>query len=255
MQPLFDAHCHIDSGYRTENLPDGSGGDAAAVFGRLACGVGPGDWAAVAAAAAVWPGTTPAYGLHPWHVGENTGKDWTGLLEARLGADANAWLGEAGLDGLKTDAARQETQERVFREQLRLARRLDRRVNLHCVKAWDPFLSALDAEYLDANAGRPFIIHSFAGPHQYIDKLAGRGAYFTVGPLFSRRDSSRDRARCALIPEDRLLLESDAFLRPGCDAAAGLEHTLNWLAAARGCDPAALAAVIAATSRRIFNNE
>lgn len=201
------------------------------------------------AAAAAWPGTIPAYGLHPWYAGKTSGDDWRDALEEKLLATLGAWLGEAGLDGLKTELSPLTVQERAFREQLALAVRLDRPVNLHCVKTWEPLQNALDDVYLRGGA-RDFVVHSFAGPHQFVASLAERGAYFTVGPLFSRRD----RARSAVIPEDRLLLESDAFLVPGRDAAADLGHALEWLAKARGCAAKDMAERIAANSRRIFHH-
>lgn len=252
---LFDAHCHIDPGAASNATPDESG-TGCRVAGRLLCGVDPDDWDAVTRAAVGWPGTIAAYGLHPWHALRAAGDaGWLEGLESRLRDNPDAWLGEAGLDGLKTVEVPAEVQERVFREQLRLARRLGRAVNLHCVKAWEGLVDGLDAEYLDGAAGRPFIVHSFGGPHQYVKILAERGAYFTVGPLFSRRDTPRHRARAALLPEDRLLVESDVFLRPGHDAGADLHHALDWLARARGCDAGVLAETVAANSRRIFDHE
>lgn len=246
---LFDAHCHIAP--ETGDAPEPAETGIAA--GRLLCGVGAEDWDAVENAAATWPGTRPAFGLHPWHAARTPG-DWLERLEEKLARNAGAWLGEAGLDGLKTDESPPALQREVFAAQLRLAKRLKRPVNLHCVKAWDELVALLDAEYLDAAGGEAFIVHSFGGPHQYIKPLAERGACFSVGPLFSRHDSRRRRERAALLPGDGILLESDAFLRPGRDATGDLAHTLDWLAEARGCDAGPLAETIAATSRRIFSH-
>ncbi len=245
---LFDAHCHVDPAWAPVSRPAPA---ATVVSGRLLCGASPGGWAGVAAAAAGWPGSVPAYGLHPWWVGE-ADADWLAILEARLAADASAWLGEAGLDRLNPDAAPMARQLAAFREQLRLARRLDRPVNLHCVKAWDEFLALLDTEYLEPGRPRRFIVHSFGGPHQFVRPLAERGAYFTVGPLFSRRDSPRRRTRAALLPIDRLLLESDAFVTPGEDATDDLEHALHWLSLIRETSPERLAEAIGTNVGRLL---
>lgn len=247
---LYDAHCHLDAAAPTNNIDAGENRD---VVGRLLCGVDPDDWAVLARVAAVWPGTTPAYGLHPWHIGSVTA-DWQDRLEQRLTEDTKAWLGEAGLDGLKTDAASPVRQSEVFAHQLRLAKRLGRAVNLHCVKAWEALLALLDTEYLSGGGGAEFIVHSFAGPHQFIEPLRVRGAYFTVGPLSSRRESPRHRRRAAALPAERLLLESDAFLRPGLDAREDLVHTLHWLARTRETDVEVLTEQIAENCRRLFNH-
>lgn len=244
---LFDAHCHVEVGAAPERQA------ASAVRGRLLCGVDPADWNAVRAASAAWPGSVAAFGLHPWRAAAAP-SDWPELLASFLEADPGAWLGEAGLDGLRPGAPPPSAQDAVLRRQLRLAARLDRPVNLHCVKAWEALIAALDAEYLKSGP-RDFIVHSFGGPHQYIEPLARRGAFFTIGPLSARRESRKQRDRARLLPEDRLLLESDAFLAPGRDADGDLRAVLAWLADARRVDAAVLAERIDATSRRLFPDE
>jgi TatD DNase family protein len=214
----------------------------------MLCGVRPADWSRVAEAAAAWPGTVAAFGIHPWHADEAGER---GQLAAML-QNSTAWVGEIGLDGLRTDRAGEETQQAVFAWQLRLAAGLGRRVNLHCVRAWEPLIAGLDGEYLAHGGREGFILHAFAGPHQHIEALRRRGAYFTVGPLALRRDSRRQSARARLLPEDRLLLESDAFLLPGRDGTEELRSTLAWLAGVRGMSVETLSERIEENVRRLF---
>lgn len=225
MRHFFDAHCHV--------LPDNSGQTAACCGdsgnGRLLCGVAPADWPVVAHLASVWPGTVPAFGLHPWHVAPQQ-RDWPEVLERLLHVHPDAWVGEIGLDSLKTSLVSEALQEQAFSRQLDLAQGLGRPVNLHCVKAYEPLRSLLDRHYL-VEGPRAFILHSFNGPHQEIEQFRQRGAYFSVGVLASRRDTPRIRARIALLPQDRVVLESDAFLQPGIDAEEDLAYTVQWLAA------------------------
>lgn len=248
MPVLYDAHCHLEMG--GVGNPGGVSGTAR---GRLLCGVSPADWDAVAAAAGGWPGTVPAFGLHPWHAA-TPAAGWLDRLEELLAAHPGAWLGEAGLDGFRADAPPADIQEEAFRLQLRLAAKHGRPVNLHCVKAWEALPPILDAEYL-AGEPRDFIVHSFGGPHQAIGPLVERGAYFTVGPLSARPESRRQRRRAAALPEDRLLVESDANLQPGRDAVGDLLAVIAWLAESRQCDADALAGRIADNSRRLFNHD
>ncbi len=223
-----------------------------AVLGRILCATGPADWDAVAASARWWPGTVPAFGVHPWHFHEvGNIPSWLDELRHRLESHPAAWLGEAGLDCYRQGLPAIEAQQEMLAVQLELAAALDRPVNLHCVKAWDELVLTLDASYLRSGA-RPFIVHSFAGPYQMVDILAERGAYFTQGPLQSRRDNRKARERAALIPEDRLLLESDAFLAPGRDDPAALTDTVAWLADVRNTPVADLAMVIMENSRRLL---
>lgn len=253
MFTLFDAHCHLAPESDTEQRTTNS--TPVAVSGRLLCSVEPGEFDRVRNAAAAWAGTHAAFGVHPWHVRATLDAfpDWRDRLSEAVRNTPASWIGEIGLDGLKTDLAPSQMQDDMFSEQLRLARELTRPVNLHCVKAWEPLVALLDREYLP-DGPRPFIIHSFAGPHQFVDALHRRGAYFTLGPLAAQRDGRRQRARVALIPTEKVLLESDAFLRPGADEGGDLLQTLRWLAEVRETDVESMAYQITENERRLFSH-
>lgn len=249
MTPVFDAHCHLCAAWDDAHEltpPD----QPVAVCGRLLCGVSPGEFAALERAARLWPGTRLAFGVHPWYAGEVAG-DWQDAVAAALARSPSTWVGEIGLDGLKTDKAAPAIQDAVFRAQLRLAKRFDRPVNLHCVKEWDALVSALDAEYL-SDGPRPFIVHSFAGPYQVVAALTERGAFFSIGQLAARKDTRKGRERAALVPADRLLLESDSFILPCRDDTEELSHALDWLAAVRSMSRETLAGVVVDNSLRLF---
>ncbi len=245
MPGLFDAHCHATG--KMEAAPAGTGR-------RLVCGVAAGDWAIVADWALHWAGTVPAFGIHPWECGEDALAEggWEEALAAWLLRFPAAWAGEIGLDGAKAGRVPMTRQIDVLARQLRLAARLGRGVNLHCVRAYDELLALLDAEYFAAGAGK-CILHSFNGSERMIGEFVARGAYFSVGPLAARRDTPKIRARVALLPAERILLESDAFLAPGVDATEDLLFTLRWLAGVKGMDADVLSRCIAGNSRRILD--
>ncbi len=246
---VVDAHCHL-AGPEHQSDPAAPVADVT-VVNRLLCGIQPSEWPAIASTAAEWLNTIPAFGVHPWYAKTAIG-DWLDHLDEMLRAHPEAWLGESGLDFI-TEHGLYEQQQEIFASQLRLARQLERPVNLHCLKAHDKLIELLDQHYLVDAFDMPFIVHSFAGPHQAIQALADRGAYFTVGPLFSRRDSRRQRERTKIMPLERLLTESDQFVLPGVDAADDLQHTIHWLAQVRGMEPEALATVLIDNWRRLRN--
>lgn len=251
MTTLFDAHCHLRPNAGAN--PAAPPAHANKVRGRLLCGVGPGDWQAVATLTQTWDGTIAAFGLHPWHLADAAGKDWLAGLESLLTADANAWLGEAGLDNRRQGIAAAGEQEAAFARQLRLAASLQRKINLHCVGAWEPLVSLLDDAYLPSMAGTPFIVHGFGGPYQFVRLLADRGAYFSVGRLISAKTSRKMRERAALFPADRILLESDEFLEPGIDAVSELTEALSWLASVRNVPAHELGETIAQNAQKVFH--
>lgn len=221
---MLDAHCHA-----TRTLPEPAP-PPATERARIVCGVAPGGWPVIADWARAWPGTIPAFGVHPWEAGL-ADDGWEEELERLLRRFPEAWVGEIGLDAARADRAPPERQLDALARQLRLAARLRRRVNLHCVRAQDAVLDALDREYLPCWE-KGFILHSFGGPQQAAAAFAARGAYFSLGPLAARRDSRKMRALARFLPPERLLLESDAFLEPGVDAEEELLCTLRWLSAA-----------------------
>lgn len=271
MTALFDAHCHLDPGAIAElergcfdlsnSMPERAG--------RLVCGVGLEDWRGVEILSRVWPGTTPAFGVHPWHIPVlpsffeplqkafsfhahslqgSTSTGWLSVLEGFLVDTPAAWVGEVGLDSRRCGIASEGEQEEIFSEQIRLAARLGRRVNVHCVGAWEALLSLLDRHYFGMGGGVGVIVHGFGGPYQMIRLLAERGAFFTVGPLMMGRGSRKMRERVGLFPIGRILLESDAFLWPGVDAEDGIVEVARWVAEVRGMGPGEVEEVIISNS-------
>ena len=128
MSPLFDAHSHLEGSLGPPDML------------QVVCGTCEGDWEAVLAHAASEPRVLPMLGLHPWRVAE-AAPGWLGRLEALL-VDHRVGVGECGLDFARKDSDR-GAQMLAFRQQLRLARCLERPVALHVVRAWGPCLDLL----------------------------------------------------------------------------------------------------------------
>lgn len=197
-------------------------------------GTHPGDWDAVAGLAARFPEVAASYGLHPWRVGTEP-ETWLVELESRLASDDRSGIGEIGLDRFLRghDLPRQLP---VFAAQLDLARRLRRPVTIHCLRAWGHLLDALE------NAALPqgFLLHSYGGPPEFVDRFVALGAYFSLSGGFFRPGKEAKRAVFDRVPRNRILLESDApdmappaamvrFRVPG-DADGTLNHPANLVA-------------------------
>lgn len=212
------------------------------------CAVSAADWPIIGDWARNWAGTIPAFGVHPWAAGSLAG-GWEEELEGWLLRFPSAWVGEIGLDAAKVDRVPMERQMDVFTRQVRLAARLGRGVNIHCVRAPGEVFAALEKDF----SGK-CVLHSFNEAPDVAARFAARGAYFSVGGLFARRESGKVRARVAALPADRLLLESDAFLEPGVDVPGELLDTFRRLAEVKRISPDALAGMLFDNARRLFDD-
>ena len=205
MIPLFDAHCHLHDG-RLDGVRDEVVARAAraGVVGCRSCGTSPDDWDAVASLR-----SSPdfeirlAFGVHPWYAGGLPG-DWLPRLRGFLLRFPEAWVGEIGLDAIRSPSPT-EAQRAVLRAQLELAADLARPVVLHGAKALDELLSLCRPF---AGKVPAFTVHAFGGSADQLRAWLAFGAFISVGGAATR--SARLRRVAAAIPPDRLRIETDA---------------------------------------------
>ncbi|HRE81403.1 MAG TPA: TatD family hydrolase [Opitutaceae bacterium] len=279
--PLYDAHLHLqfftDAGERSrvaEVLTE------IGVRGIVCNGTSPGDWPLVHQLAMSLPWILPSYGLHPWDAG-NRSPSWRNELEKYLAQNPHAAVGEIGLDRWMTDRARPDDprlqglrraslpeQQEVLEQQLELCERYQRVVSLHCLEAWSELLQIL-RKHAATKLSRGFLLHAYGGPSEWVSELADLGAYFSFNGhlLNSRYQKKRDTFK--LIPEDRLLVETDApamtlpvtaekyTLRAGSDGEprnhpANITVAYSALAELRGVSLQSLATRIEGNFRRLF---
>lgn len=272
-----DAHCHLHFPELSPFLPSIVADLASAgISGAIVNGTSPADWPAVAHLATRFPWVTPAFGLHPWDVHDRPA-DWFDTLRRRLdAAGPRAHIGEIGIDRwilghpppvrAPASPAPIDVQLEVARLQLALAAERDLPATIHVLRAWDDLPSLLDATPLPR---RGFLLHAYSGPPDRITALAHRGAWFSFNPAFLSPRYARRLEAFRLVPDDRLLLETDApamppprnlrqwHLPPGPDNVdlhhpANLLISLDPLAALRGTTPARLARQIATNSARFI---
>ena len=168
------------------------------------------DWPRVAALAAEHDWVLPSFGLHPWQVATRSA-GWLDELRACLDAHPRACIGEIGLDGWVKDHDLAD-QTSVFTAQLALAAERDLPATIHCIQAWGALWEILRAGPLPA---RGFLLHAYGGSLEMMRGFAERGAYFSFSPYFLHERKAPQRSVFAAIPEDRLLVETDApDLRP-----------------------------------------
>ena len=253
MADVYDMHCHL--GFAAD-APALARGGAAAGVRALSCAVTPDDFVATRELLAPYPDLHAALGLHPWWVADGrVGAPDLACFEEL--AEQTPFIGEIGLDFAGARASAHEAQAEALRRALAAtAPRGGRLYSVHAVRAADAVLDLLDeAGAFAPDAGNDVVFHWFSGTSAELARARARECCFSVGPRMLA--TRRGRAYARDLPADRLLLETDAPSRPGeaLEAAAWqaqLDDALAQLAAARGDDPAELAATLAATSARLL---
>lgn len=162
-------------------------------------------------------------------------------------------IGECGLDA-HYDHSPRELQRRAFAAQLAVARELDRPVVVHTRDAEDD-TAAMVAEA--GAAGVRGVLHCYTGSHRLAEIALGVGWYVSFSGIvtFKKWD---DHALIRLVPDDRLLVESDSpYLAPVPNRGkrnepAWVSFTVARVAAARGVDAATLGEQTAANAVKLF---
>lgn len=155
-----------------------------------------------------------AVGIHPnEHV--QLGRGTLRELRTLASEPTVVAIGEIGLDYYRKTTS-QGDQQRRFRAQLDLAAELGLPVIIHCRDAHADALDIISA--WQENGGTKVntgVFHSFSGQEAHAEAALGLGFYLGItGPVtFPSADALRTIV--AQVPEDRLLIETDApFLAP-----------------------------------------
>ncbi len=274
LPPFHDSHLHLQDprlqGHLAQivaSLP------TLGIHSVVTNGTQVGDWPAVAALAHTHGWIIPSFGLHPWWVAERA-SDWAERLERTLLDHPRAAVGEVGLDRwilsapparLPGPPAPLAEQADVLRIQLSLAARLNRPVTLHGLRIWPELLALLRES---PRLPRGFLVHAYSGPDSLVPALLDLGAYFSYNAALALGPGSASSEVFARLPEDRILVETDAPAMPlprdrqrftlPADVLGDVNHPGNLLvayaalAAERGTDLPTLAATVAANHARLF---
>lgn len=202
---LVDSHCHLQDSLFQEQMEEVlQRAFHAGVVRWVVNGSEEKDWPAVYQLAKQYPQIVPCFGLHPWYIA-NRSPDWLSTLESCL-REIPSGLGEIGLDRWREDLEETDQKE-VFIRQLDLARRLQRPVMIHCLRAWGWLEEILRREN-PLPAG--FLIHAYSGSPELIPFFASCGARFSfAGNVLDQKRTRMQRSLLA-VPRHLLLLESDA---------------------------------------------
>lgn len=270
---IYDMHCHMDFAADARVLAEGAREQGIAA---LSATVEPGAYVRLREELASFPQVNVGLGLHPWRIAEGGCREDELSLFEELAPGARI-VGEIGLDfaGSRGEEASRRAQvaalERILAACERgsggsdASRRPDdaasgrgKLLSLHAARAAGAVLDLL--ERTGALARHTCIIHWFSGTSDELARAVKCGCFFSVGPRMLA--TRRGRAYAQAIPENRLLLETDAPPAPAAEAGptpwdaalwrTDLESVLTQLATLRRTDKAALATRIARTSAELL---
>ncbi len=253
---MIDSHTHL-------SLCDAPAAEVVAAAGEagvsrmLTVGMDAETNPAAIAAAERYEGVFAAVGRHP---NQATGFDDGAAAEiARLGAHEKVRaIGETGLDYYR-DSAAPEDQRRAFAAQIEIARELELPIVIHArdpeggSEAVDEIFATLDAKA----PGQAVILHCFSAPLRAAD-AAERGWHCSFAGNVTYPRSEALRVAAAAVPEDRILVETDApYLTPQAmrgarNQPANVVATARVVAEARGVSYAELERTVEANARALF---
>jgi TatD DNase family protein len=205
---LVDTHCHL---HLLERPPEEVVAEARAEgVGHLVdVGVDLASSRQAAANAARLEHVSATVGVHP-HDAVTLDDRVLGELRALLADERVVAAGETGLDYYRDHSPR-PVQRAAFAAHVRLARELDKALVVHNREAFADVLAILDGE----GAPERVVFHCFTGDEQAAARVVEAGWYVSFAGTVTFRNAPEQRAACAAVPLDRMVLETDSpFLSP-----------------------------------------
>lgn len=206
---MIDAHCHLQDVVLKQDLESIIEiGTSAGIEKWVVNGTCEDDWGRLASLTRQYPQSImPSFGLHPWYIAKRS-QDWQKVLQEYLEEFPAAGVGEIGLDRW-IEGYDIEDQIEVFVVQWQLAKELQRPLSVHCLRAWGHLV-----ESLKELPEHPFLLHSYSGSKELIAPFAASHAYFSISGYFLDKAKRHKLEVFHAVPEDRLLVETDAPAMP-----------------------------------------
>lgn len=198
-----------------------------------------------------YPDFYTAIGVHPECVDELVG-DYLEELEKLSQNEKVVAIGEIGLDYYWTKETRKKQLE-VFENQLILAKKLDLPVIVHSREATQDCMVLL-------NKYKPKgVVHCFSGSAETAKEILKIGMYISFTGVLTFPKSLKAQEALAVIPMDRLLLETDCpYMAPvpnrgkRCDSSM-IAFTAEKVAELKGLSAQEVLNITTENTKRLFN--
>jgi TatD DNase family protein len=253
---LFDTHAHLQVEDFTSDLDQViARAHSAGVARMMAIGITAQDSAECVDIAKRFPSVRAAVGVQPNHTSESTAADWDEVVRLSALPEVVA-LGETGLDRY-WDRSPFDVQQDWFDRHLRHSQATGLPVVIH-MRDCGPDIVAMVREAVKRAPVRG-VMHSFTGDEPTMRECLDLGLHISFAGMVTYKKSDELRRLAALVPADRLLVETDCpYLSPHPmrsqrrNEPALVVHTAQCLADVRGVTPEKLAESTFAASESLF---
>jgi TatD DNase family protein len=192
-------------------------------------------------------------GIHP-HDADEAPEGYLEELRVLARNPAVVALGEMGLDYYR-DLSPRAVQQKVFREQLALARELNMPAVIHDRDAHGDVMNILRRDGVPRRGG---IMHCYSGSWEMARECIKMGFYISVAGPVTFPNASRLKDIAARLPLDRILVETDCpYLTPQAhrgkrNEPAYVRYVAEEIARLRGMPPEEFARAASANAAAIF---
>lgn len=253
---LIDSHCHLNYKGLVEDQAQVLGrARETGVRGFLNISTRQSEWAAIVATAERESDVWASIGIHPHEADAHADLGEAALLDAACHPRVIG-IGETGLDYYYDHSDRQVQQD-LFRVHIRVARETGLPLIIHTREAEDDTTRIIEDEM--GKGAFPALIHCFTASVDFGKRMLELGLTISVSGIVTFKNAKDLQAISAELPEDRLLVETDApFLAPvphrgkTCEPAF-VADTCAFVAGLRGMTSEALADVTGANFFRLFS--
>ncbi len=191
-----------------------------------------------------------AVGIHPHETAEAGANDFDEIKKL-FSKEKVVAVGEIGLD-YHYDFSPREVQLTFFERQIILSKELDLPIIVHDREAHEDTMNLLK-KYKPKG-----VVHCFSGSAEMAKEVLKLGMYIGLGGAVTFKNARKPLEVAAIIPDDRLLLETDCpymapvpFRGSRCDSTM-IAYTAQKLAEERGCEVQSLIDKCRVNAKELF---
>jgi len=202
--PFIDSHCHLHDSRILSDMPGiMARAEKAGINAMVTCATMEENFELTAQLSLTYPSILPCFGIHPWFLDSLSGQ-WKENLEHYL-LSFSSGVGETGIDFMDKTLDR-DRQVEVFEYHLALARELERPINIHIRKAWDPAIRILKKT---GKLKVPGLIHSYSGSADLIPIFESYNLYISFSGSVTLPGAKKVVNALKKVSKERYVLETD----------------------------------------------